>query len=118
LFISILLLAFSPVTRLSEPGRKEHAVSVTRINRFESKPGMAANLHAFLRSIMPQIEQSAGCKSCRLLHNRELENEFVIIEVWDSVSAHQASVKNISPEKFGAVMSLLAGPPSGAYYLE
>ncbi|MBK5276697.1 MAG: hypothetical protein JJE30_16835 [Desulfuromonadales bacterium] len=53
---------------------------------------------------------------CQVLQNQESLNEFVVIEVWDSVSAHQASVKNIPPEKIGIVMPLLAGPPSGSYY--
>lgn len=91
-------------------------MSVTRINKFEAKEGLAANLHEFLLSITPLIEQSAGCKSCQVLQNQEQENEFVVIEVWDSMRAHQASLKNIPAEKFGAVMSLLAGSPSGSYY--
>jgi hypothetical protein len=43
-------------------------------------------------------------------------NEFVVIEVWNSTSAHQASAKNIPPEKIGVVMPTLAKPPSGSYY--
>lgn len=91
-------------------------MSVTRINKFEAKEGMATCLHEFLMSIVPLIEQSQGCASCQVLQNQENQNEFVVIEVWGSVSAHQASVKNIPPEKIGVVMPLLASPPSGSYY--
>lgn len=89
---------------------------VTRINKFEAKDGMATGLYEFLKSIVPLIEQSQGCSSCQILQNQDSRNEFVVLEVWDSVSAHQASVKNIPPEKIGAVMALLARPPGGSYY--
>jgi heme oxygenase (mycobilin-producing) len=93
-------------------------MSITRINKFEAKDGMADNLHAFLTSIVPLMGQSPGCVSCQVLRSQENPNEFVIIEVWASVSAHQASVKNIPPEKIGMVMPMLASPPSGSYYAE
>lgn len=91
-------------------------MNVTRINKFEAKEGMATDLHTFLISIVPLIEQSKGCTSCQVLQNQERRNEFVVIEVWDSVPAHQASVKNIPPEKVAVIMPLLASPPCGAYY--
>lgn len=92
-------------------------MSVTRINKFEAKDGMATALHEFLKSIVPLIEQSQGCHSCQILQNQDSRNEFVVLEVWDSVSAHQASLKNIPPEKIGTVMPLLARPPGGSYYV-
>lgn len=92
-------------------------MSITRINTFRAKDGMAINLREFLISIVPLIEQSQACESCQLLQNQDNANEFMIIEVWASASAHQASVKNIPPEKIGVVMPMLASPPSGAYYV-
>lgn len=91
-------------------------MSTTRVNTFRAQDGMADSLREFLISITPLIEQSQGCESCRLLQNQDDANEFVVIEVWASVSAHQASVKNIPPEMFGVVMPMLASPPSGSYY--
>lgn len=91
-------------------------MSVTRINKFEAKEGMATNLHEFLRSIVLRIEQSHDCRSCQILQNQESRNEFVVIDVWDSVPSHQASAKNIPSEKIGVVMPMLANPPSGSYY--
>ena len=94
----------------------EYSMSVTRINKFEAKEGMATGLHEFLMSIVPLIEEAQGCISCQVLQNQERLSEFVVIEVWDSVSAHQVSVKNIPPEKIAVIMPLLASPPGGAYY--
>ena len=91
-------------------------MSVTRINKVEAKEGMASGLHDFLMSIVPLVEQSNGCTSCQVLQNQESRNEFVVIEVWDSVLSHQTSAKNIPPEKLGVVMPMLANPPSGSYY--
>lgn len=91
-------------------------MNITRINKLEAKEGMAAALHEFLKSIVPFVQQSQGCLSCQILQNQDRQNEFVVIEMWDSLSAHQASAKSIPPEKVGVAMPLLAGPPSGAYY--
>ena len=41
----------------------------------------------------------------------------MIIEQWESVEAHQASVKGIPPEALEKVRQLLALPPAGGYYL-
>ena len=94
----------------------EVSMSITRVNTFRAKDGMANSLREFLISIIPLIEQSRGCESCQLLRSQDNANEFVVIEVWASVTAHQASVKNIPPEKFGVVMPMLVSPPSGSYY--
>lgn len=91
-------------------------MSVIRINKFEAKEGMASGLHDFLMLIVPLVEQSQGCMSCQVLQNQENRNEFVVIEAWDSVGAHQASTKNIPPEKICVLMSNLANPPSGSYF--
>jgi hypothetical protein len=39
-----------------------------------------------------------------------------MIEVWDNVESHQASVKNIPPEMLSEVRPLLASTPKGGYY--
>jgi len=41
-----------------------------------------------------------------------------VLEVWESIEAHQASVQDIPPESLAEVMALLDGPPAGAYYHE
>ncbi len=91
-------------------------MNITRITTFRAKDGKVNNLREFLVSIIPLIAGSQGCEACQLLQNQGSANEFVVIEVWVSVAAHQASVKNIPAEKFGAVMAMLANPPSGSYY--
>ena len=91
-------------------------MSVTRISKFEAKDGMADDLHAFLKAIVPLIKQSQGCESSQVLRSQENTSEFLVVEVWASVSAHQASAKNIPPEKIDAVIPMLACPPRGSYY--
>jgi len=91
-------------------------MSVVRINNFAAKAGQAERLGKFLLSVVPLIEQAEGCQSCMLLHSHDDENVFVMIEVWASVDAHRASVKQIPPEKILAAMTMLAAPPSGEYY--
>ena len=91
-------------------------MSITRINEFQAKADTSETLLTFLKSIMPIIEASPGCESCRLLRDVEAPTRFVIIETWQSIEAHQASVKNIPPKKLQEAMDLVASPPNGAYY--
>jgi quinol monooxygenase YgiN len=93
-------------------------VSVTRINEFRAKDGQAQGLRDFLASIVPTIEASDGCRSCRLLQDLDDETMFVVVEVWDSVEAHKASVEGITPEQLEEVTRLLAGPAQGRYLVE
>ncbi len=92
-------------------------MSVTRISNFEARVGMADKLHAFLLSIEPVIKKAAGCESVLLLRNQQNPLAFVVVETWTSVDAHRASLKSVPPEQLGEAMLLLAGPPSGAYYV-
>ena len=93
-------------------------MSITRISEFQAKDGQPQGLRDFLNSIVPTIEASEGCRSCRLLQDQDDERRFVVIEVWDSIEAHKASVKDIPTEQLEEVMQLLASPPQGRYFAE
>lgn len=91
-------------------------MSITRINEFQAKDGEQDHLQNFLTSIIQTIQSSKGCQSCKLVQSLEDPARFVIIEIWNDVEAHQASVKNIPPASFAKVMEMLAEMPKGAYY--
>jgi quinol monooxygenase YgiN len=91
-------------------------MAVTRINQFEAKPGRGAELHRFLASVISIIRGCVGCQSCELLEAIDDAERFVILEVWDSVEAHQAAAKAIPPAKMGEAMALFGAPATGAYY--
>jgi len=91
-------------------------MSITRIGEFQAKPESTVTLRDFLLSIMPLIKTSQGCESVTLYQSQTDSTKFTMIEVWDSVESHQASVKNIPPEMLGEVRPLLASAPSGGYY--
>ena len=93
-------------------------MSVTRINEFRAKEGKADELRAFLTQIVPTIASSTGCLSCQLLQGHENPTRLVVIEVWDNIESHQASMRDIPPEEFAEVMTLLNGTPVGEYYHE
>lgn len=91
-------------------------MDVTRINEFKARDDESDSLRAFLVSLLPLIEGAQGCRSCRLLQSREDPAHMVMIEEWDSVEAHQASLKLIPPGTFKQVTDILARPPHGEYY--
>ncbi len=91
-------------------------MSIARIGNFTGKPGQIDELKDFLFSIIPMIKSSSGCESVQLYQNQEDPASFTMIEIWDSIESHQASVKNIPPEKLAEIRPLLGSTPHGSYY--
>jgi quinol monooxygenase YgiN len=91
-------------------------MSITRIGETRAKPELAEALRDFLISIMPLIRSSEGCEAVTLYQSHEDPTRFTMIEVWDSIESHQASVKNIPPEMLAEIRPLLASAPSGDYF--
>jgi quinol monooxygenase YgiN len=89
---------------------------VIRIGQVQAKEELTEKLRDFLMSIMPGIKSSEGCESVELYQSQDDPSKFIMIERWDSVESHQASVKNIPPEKLSEFRPLLAASPSGSYY--
>lgn len=88
---------------------------ITRINDFRAQAGQEAALRDALLSLLPGIAAAAGCISVRLLHDAQDATRFVVLEVWESVDAHRASLQGFDPDDFAHVMKLFARPPSGQY---
>jgi quinol monooxygenase YgiN len=93
-------------------------MSITRINEFRAKDGKAEELRVFLAALIPTIAAIAGCQSCQLLQHHDEPTRLIVLEIWESIAAHQASVQHIPPEALAEVMTLLDGRPTGAYYHE
>ena len=89
---------------------------VTRINEFHARAGQGDAVKGRLLAIVPLIAASAGCRSCQLLQAEDDPTRIVVVEVWDSASDHQASLKGFPPEVFAETMKLLEAPPTGRYY--
>lgn len=91
-------------------------MSVLRINKFHTKEGQGDKVREILRSFDAVFRSNAGYESHKVLQNVNDPNQIVVIEVWESVEAHQAAAQKIPVHAFESVMSLLDGRPSGEYY--
>jgi heme oxygenase (mycobilin-producing) len=91
-------------------------MSVYRIGETQAKPESTGALRDFLLSIMPMIRSSEGCESVELYQSSDDPTRFTMIEAWDNIESHRASVKNIPPEMFAEFKELLASTPSGSYF--
>ena len=91
-------------------------MAITRINTFQAPSDKGPALHDFLRSIIARILGAPGCRSCELLTHHDDPTRFAIIEVWDTIAAHQASVSRIPPALLQQAQTLFAAPAEGAYY--
>src|SRR5512138_1046677 len=91
-------------------------MSVYRIGETQAKPDTIEALRDFLISIIPGIKESAGCESVQLFQSSDDQTKFTMIEVWDSVESHTASVKTIPPELLAQIRPLLGAAPSGSYH--
>lgn len=91
-------------------------MSIYRIGETQAKPELTEALRDFLVSIIPMIKSSQGCESVQLYQSHDEPTKFTMVEVWDSIESHRASVKNIPPEMIAVFRPLLASAPSGGYY--
>ena len=96
--------------------KEDGAMSITRIGEFQANPELTQALHDFLLSIIPIIKSSQGCESVTLYQSQADPTKFTMLEVWDNIESHQASVKNIPPEMLAKIRPLLASAPSGWYF--
>lgn len=93
-------------------------MSIYRIGETQSKPETIEALRDFLFSIMPGIKESQGCESVQLYQSQDDPTKFTMIEVWNSVDAHRASVQTIPPDLIAQIRPLLAAAPSGGYFVQ
>ncbi|MCM2679055.1 putative quinol monooxygenase [Echinimonas agarilytica] len=91
-------------------------MTVTRINEFQAAEGKAEELFNFLTSLMSSISSSKGCLSCELLRHTESSRQFLVIEKWQSVEEHQASVQSFPKQEMQLAMQFLGAAPKGNYY--
>jgi quinol monooxygenase YgiN len=92
-------------------------MTITRIGEMRAKTGQEEALHSFIEStVLPALQSAGGLQSCHLLQNQADPTRFILIELWDSIEAHQESVKAIDPRQIDTVMKLLAAPPRGEYF--
>ena len=91
-------------------------MSITRIGETQAKPETTEALRDLLIPILPLIKSSQGCESVTIYQCHDDPTRFTIIEIWDSIESHQASVKNIPPELLTQIRPLLVSAPSGGYY--
>ena len=92
-------------------------MNITRINSFESADGKEDECLEFLESLLPYILSSRGCMSCEVLQHQKKENQFVVIEKWQSKEDHENSLKSFPKAEMEAAMPLFGGPPQGDYYI-
>ncbi len=91
-------------------------MSITRISEFQAKQESIEASRDLLISIMDGIKSSQGCESVQLYQSQDDRTKFAMIELWESIDSHQASVKNIPAEQLTVIRPLLASAPSGRYY--
>jgi quinol monooxygenase YgiN len=92
-------------------------MSIVYIGQSQANPDAIADLRNFLTSLVaPALTASEGCGSYQLFQSQEDPTQFIGIEIWASIEAHRASIKNIPAESIGEFMKLVVSPPSGRYY--
>ena len=91
-------------------------MSIIRINEYQAKEGKGDVLRETLNSFDPIFKSIDGYHSHQVLQNVDDPTRIVVIEVWDSIHAHQVSLKKIPIHAYEKTMQLLTGTPKGAYY--
>jgi quinol monooxygenase YgiN len=93
-------------------------MSIIRFGEIQAHEGQAgALLEHLMAHFVPGIESSPGWIAYQILQRQDNPSRIIIIEVWESLEAHQASAQSIPPEVVAKVRELVAGSLSGGYYL-
>lgn len=91
---------------------------VLRMGEMRALLGKSDDLHAFIyRVIVPSLQTAEGCQGVDVWKDASDPLRYLIVEYWDSVEAHRASVKEIDPEDIKVIMDLLDDSPRGNYYV-
>jgi quinol monooxygenase YgiN len=69
-----------------------------------------------LRSVIARILDAPGCHSSEWLVQHDDPPRGALIELWDRVAGHQASVSRIPPDLLQQAQSSVAVLVRGAYY--
>lgn len=93
-------------------------MAITRINEFQAKEEKGNQLWELLQSVKSVIKADPHCQDCQMLRNHDDPTKMVVIEIWDSVAAHQASTQKIPVHLFEKAMRLVVQRPTGGYYHE
>ena len=92
-------------------------MSITFIGYSQAKPETVDDLRQFLLTVvLPAVRTSEGNESCQMWQSQSDPTQFVVMEVWASVEAHRASIKNITQAEIDEYMKLVAAAPKGGYY--
>ncbi len=92
------------------------SATTTVIVHFHAKPGMESDLRRFLRPAIPRLSDLEGCCGGSLFHDIDTPDLFVLVEHWESVSAHKNYIDRIERDgTMDKLLPLLAGPPKRRY---
>jgi len=92
-------------------------MSIWKFGTFLAKEGKGPELRLLLSDIARVIRSSPGSRSCRLLEHESDPARFAILEEWDDVEAHKASVaRNVTEERRARFTELVGSATSSDYF--
>jgi heme oxygenase (mycobilin-producing) len=90
-------------------------MTVARLYRMEAALGKSTELEAALTALATVVRSISGCRGVELLRDVGSLEQFVFIEKWESIKAHEAARSQLPKAVLGPMMAALAGAPMGAY---
>jgi quinol monooxygenase YgiN len=73
----------------------------------KSKPGKIGELYQTLQALLPTMRQEKGCQNCRVSHDMEDDEVYVLSSDWDGQASFEGYVKSISGSALlGAIKTL------------
>jgi len=93
-------------------------MSTWKFGQFQAREGKGAELAELLLEIARRIRSSEGSRSCRLLAHTEDTARFAILEEWDGIEAHKASVRENATEDLRGRFAALVAEMTASDYFE
>jgi len=90
-------------------------MTIARIYRMQAAAGRGDELALALADLVSVVSAIAGCQGADLIRETDAPEQFLFIEKWVSIVAHQAGAAALPKGSFSAIGAALAAPPQSAY---
>ncbi|KJZ12538.1 hypothetical protein TW85_15765 [Marinomonas sp. S3726] len=89
------------------------------IVHFKAKEEMREDFKAILIDVKTSLPKVKGCLSVQAFSSNEDNNDFSLVETWESIAFHQAHISHlVESGDWASLESLLIEPPQSTYLNE
>lgn len=92
-------------------------MSTIFIINFNVNPNNISQFGQIMQSVLTDLPKINGCNGVQIFQNASQENNFTLVENWQSEQTHQSHIQNLTSNgEWDKIAELLAAEPVGHYF--